>query len=101
MDDSAQLALFIERGVKAYPANKYFLIFWDHGAGWPGFGGDDTYASGDYLGIMTLPHIDSGIQQVRATDASLISRTLSQKKKKNSKKLTLPFGFVTRGGSEF
>eukprot|EP00959_Pyramimonas_sp_CCMP1952_P053687 1123295-Pyramimonas_sp.AAC.1 len=38
MDESDELANFIERGVKTFPAAKYALIFWDHGAGWPGFG---------------------------------------------------------------
>ena len=26
----------------AYPADKYGLVLWDHGAGWPGVGPDET-----------------------------------------------------------
>ena len=25
-------------GMQRFPADKYAFFFWDHGAGWPGFG---------------------------------------------------------------
>ncbi len=42
MADPGVLANFISWGVKAYPSEKYMLVFWDHGGGWIGFGWDDT-----------------------------------------------------------
>ena len=40
MGTSAQLTEFIEWGQKTYPADRYILVFWDHGGGpFGGFGG--------------------------------------------------------------
>ena len=48
--DSAPLTDFIQWGAENYPADRYMLIFWDHGAG-PvyGFGYDDRTGSEDTL----------------------------------------------------
>ena len=51
------LAAFIEAGVSSYPADRYALIFWDHGAGWPGMGPDET----DGLDILDLADISDGL----------------------------------------
>lgn len=46
MGDPQMIEEFVQWGVNSYPANKYILIFWDHGGG-PngGFGDDDNIAS--------------------------------------------------------
>lgn len=40
MDDPQTLVDFIRWGAAAYPARRYLLILWDHGAAYQGFGGD-------------------------------------------------------------
>jgi hypothetical protein len=40
--DPALLADFIANGIKDYPADHYGLIISDHGASWPGVGGDES-----------------------------------------------------------
>ncbi len=59
MGDPRSLSAFITWGVKTYPADRYALIFWDHGAAWPGFGGDNSTESDD---LLTLAELKSGIQ---------------------------------------
>ena len=45
MSDPATLQAFIDYGVANYPAEKYDLIFWDHGGGpQDGFGYDEHYS---------------------------------------------------------
>jgi hypothetical protein len=60
MGESSSLADFIEWGVTSYPADRYALVFWDHGAGWTGFGGDESTPNGD---SMNLAEIDAGMEQ--------------------------------------
>jgi len=55
--DPALLASFITQAVSAYPAQHYALILSDHGASWPGVGGDES-AGGNGL---TLAEIQDGI----------------------------------------
>jgi len=55
--DPQVLADFIARGVAEYPADNYALIVSDHGASWPGVGGDES-AEEDTL---TLAEIGDGI----------------------------------------
>lgn len=57
MGDPAVLADFIEWGVTSYPAQRYALILWDHGASWLGIASDDT-DDGDSL---TLPELSSAL----------------------------------------
>lgn len=57
MGDPATLTDFISWGVQTYPADKYALIFWDHGGGWVGFGDDESH---DHDGL-TLNEIQTGI----------------------------------------
>ena len=40
MDDPAVLKEFLDWGITNYPADRYGLIFWDHGGQFYGFGGD-------------------------------------------------------------
>ena len=47
MGDPANLAGFVERAAKDFPAKKYALVFGNHGSGWPGIlhdegNGDDS-----------------------------------------------------------
>ena len=40
--DPQVLSEFIARGISEYPADNYALIISDHGASWPGVGGDES-----------------------------------------------------------
>jgi hypothetical protein len=55
--DPKLLADFITRGITDYPADNYALIVSDHGASWPGVGGDE---SSDQDGL-SLAEIGDGI----------------------------------------
>lgn len=55
--DPQVLADFIATGIAEYPAARYSLVISDHGAGWPGAGGDES-ADHD---LLTLAEIDAGI----------------------------------------
>lgn len=55
------LADFISWGAENYPANRYILIFWDHGAG-PVYGfGYDEHQSED--SVLTIDEIQTAIHQ--------------------------------------
>ena len=56
--DPSVLASFIEEGLEAFPADKTALFLWDHGAGWPGMGPDET----DGYDILTLDEMRDGIK---------------------------------------
>jgi hypothetical protein len=54
MCDWKTLADFLEWGIRSYPAQRYFVVLWDHGSGWTlapqrAFGSD--WSSGNQLGI--------------------------------------------------
>jgi len=64
------LANFIEFGLSNFPADRNALIFWDHGAGWPGMGPDEYAggvpfldATGEYIAgdTLDLSEIKTGI----------------------------------------
>jgi len=57
MGDPKTLVDFVAWGVKTYPARRYALIFWDHGASWPGVASDDS-SDGD---IITLPELSQAL----------------------------------------
>jgi hypothetical protein len=64
MGNPAVLADFIAWGADAYPADRYALIFWDHGGGWSGFGGDSSTADHDQLGIVEIQQgLQDGMQR--------------------------------------
>ena len=54
-----ELAEFVAGGIQQFPADRYALIIWDHGAGWPGMGPDET----DGEDILTLPEMGEGISK--------------------------------------
>eukprot|EP00898_Chlorokybus_atmophyticus_P003067 jgi/Chlat1/3761/Chrsp259S03904 len=80
--DPSVLRAFIARGIQSYPADHYFLILWDHGGGWSGYGLDDTpgqqYQDNGQTytgptGTLTMPQIgdvvsgalsDAGVQKL-------------------------------------
>lgn len=55
--DPEVLATFISESIKAYPAANYALIISDHGASWPGVGGDESHDHDS----LTLAELDAGI----------------------------------------
>ncbi len=55
--DPAVLADFISVGIQDHPADHYALIISDHGASWPGVGGDESTDSDE----LTLAELDEGI----------------------------------------
>ena len=60
MTNPSTLSSFIQYGRKNFPANRYMLIFWDHGSGSvAGYGYDEKYSSG---GSMTLAGISTALK---------------------------------------
>ena len=60
MTDSDTLAEFIRYGVQNFPANRYILIFWDHGGGsLTGYGYDELYPNTS----MTVDKIAAGLKK--------------------------------------
>jgi Clostripain family len=57
--DPQVLADFIANGIASYPAEHYSLVISDHGASWPGVGGDE---SSDY-DSLSLQEINDAITQ--------------------------------------
>lgn len=51
---------FVAWGVDTYPADRYALVFWDHGGAWPGFGGDESTRDHD---LLDLPELKAGVAQ--------------------------------------
>ncbi|MCB8949343.1 MAG: hypothetical protein H6653_15135 [Ardenticatenaceae bacterium] len=63
MGDPNVLAEFISWGIQSFPANRYALILWDHGAGWSGIAYDGdapTFDNGDHI---SLPDLQGALEQ--------------------------------------
>ena len=63
MDDSATLADFLG-ALADHPADKYMAALWNHGMGWPGFGGD--YDTGEWSSMnqrAMVQGIKAGLEQ--------------------------------------
>lgn len=60
MADPNRLSDFIQWSMKNYPAENYFLVISDHGAGWMGACSDDGSDS-----WMSLPEIEAGLKDAR------------------------------------
>lgn len=77
MASSSTLRDFVTWGLQEYPAEKYSIILWDHGAGMIGFGYDNIY--GDILDLSELreglfPAVQKGEQlDVIGFDACLMA----------------------------
>ncbi|MBF5042204.1 hypothetical protein FGE12_07330 [Aggregicoccus sp. 17bor-14] len=73
MGSADTLSDFIRWGVKAYPADRYALVFWDHGGSWPGFGGDESTSQMDVLSIAELQRgLKDGMAAANLKQFSLI-----------------------------
>ncbi len=57
--DPDVLAAFIENGIRTAPAEQYAVVLWNHGAGWPGMGPDET----DGNDILDLADIDLAFER--------------------------------------
>lgn len=55
--DPAVLQAFIRESIRAYPAANYGLVISDHGASWPGVGGDESHDHD----VLTLSELDEAI----------------------------------------
>lgn len=65
MTDPATLSAFLKWGAAQFPANRYDLIFWDHGGGSnSGYGYDEKYPN---KGSMTLAGIDTALKDSGVT----------------------------------
>ncbi len=65
MTDPGTLTNFINYSATHFPANRYALIFWDHGGGSAtGFGYDEKYADGDTMDLLEIRKAihDSGLK---------------------------------------
>jgi hypothetical protein len=70
--DPQVLADFISRGISDYPADHYALVISDHGASWPGVGGDES-SDYDSLELWELNEaIAAGIQSAGIDKLDLI-----------------------------
>jgi hypothetical protein len=63
MGDPLVLADFIGWSIRTYPANRYALIIWDHGAGWNGIAFDSDVGLPDTADHISLPDLQSALQQ--------------------------------------
>lgn len=64
MGDPNTLKDFIIWGMNAYPADRYVLVFWDHGGGAIGGFGSDEVHNGD---VLTLPKIRQALADAYAS----------------------------------
>ncbi|MDO8391309.1 MAG: clostripain-related cysteine peptidase [Actinomycetota bacterium] len=70
--DPAVLSAFIQDGLTAYPAQHYALIISDHGASWPGVGGDES-ANGNGLTLAEISTaISDGLQSASVDKLDLL-----------------------------
>lgn len=70
MDLGQTLQAFLEWGVTAYPADRYMLMMWDHGAGWLGFGSDENFprsGAPSNPGCMSLPSLVGALKGAQAS----------------------------------
>lgn len=62
--DPAQLTEFIVDGIERHPNDNYALVVSDHGASWPGIGGDESAEGQDSLQLAELTDsIAAGLEQ--------------------------------------
>jgi len=73
MNDPDNLRKFIEWGVKAYPADSYHLVLWDHGGGpMVGVGGDTNYEPNRPISMPQLVETLEGAKQTTGVTFDLI-----------------------------
>ncbi|PCJ15419.1 MAG: hypothetical protein COB02_18025 [Candidatus Cloacimonadota bacterium] len=59
MGDPKSLSDFAKFSVDKYPAEKYMLVIWNHGAGWPGIAYDDESGNG-----ISMPQLLNSISDI-------------------------------------
>jgi DNA uptake protein ComE-like DNA-binding protein len=59
MGSPEELYNFVKYSVDNYPAEKYMVVLWNHGAGWPGIAYDDE--SGKHLSIAQFTNVFKNI----------------------------------------
>lgn len=87
MGDPANLAGFVERAAKDFPAKKYGLVFGNHGSGWPGIlhdegNGDDSLNMTELSAALAKATKATGKLELIGFDACLmanfeVARTVS------------------------
>ena len=61
---------FTSFAISKFPAEKYGVIFWNHGMGWLGFGSDQTpgaTAGSTHFASMDLPHLEKSLTDALAS----------------------------------
>lgn len=58
MAETDTLSNFIQWAKTSYPADRYMIVFWDHGAGQFGFGGDENFKGK----AMSIPQMASAMK---------------------------------------
>lgn len=53
MDEVSTLKDFLNWGIQSYPADRYGVVFWNHGGQWEGFGGDTQDGTTHTDGLST------------------------------------------------
>jgi hypothetical protein len=71
--DPQTLADFLAWGVSEYPANRYALILWDHGAGWQGLAFDNDTADYALPDHLSLPDLSGALAQANLPRFDLIA----------------------------
>lgn len=59
---------FLVWGATRFPADRYAVIFWDHGSSWPGFGQDET----DGNDVLSLAELKQALTDARLLRFDLI-----------------------------
>lgn len=70
--DPELLARFIARGIAENPAEHYALILSDHGASWPGVGGDESSDSNTLTVAELSDAVSSGLAQAGVSKLDLL-----------------------------
>jgi len=64
MGESSTLVDFLQWGVQDYKADKYMLVFWDHGGGTlTGVCADELYSKSSSTDTLTLPEMRSALKK--------------------------------------
>jgi hypothetical protein len=57
LGDPQTLSSFLATGLTNFPADHYAVVLWDHGAGWPGMGPDES----DGLDVLDMADLAQGL----------------------------------------
>lgn len=61
MGSAQTFADFISWGIQTYPANRYALVVWDHGAGWNGIAFDEFVPDSDATDRLDMHDLATGL----------------------------------------